>query len=117
MNVISIHCDEDVDSAIWTGLRRFGIDVTAVAEERQFALADELLLEWAASHGRALFTHNARDFPRMHNEILAGQGHHAGIIVAPRNLAIGDIIRRLARICAERSPEDMRDRLDYLSSW
>lgn len=112
-----IHCDEDINSAVWHGLRRLGVRASAVAEERQFALRDDAVLLWASAIGRAVLTHNSHDFPRIHREVLMRSEHHAGIIVASRALPLGEIIRRVARLCAELSAEDMRDRLEYLGSW
>jgi hypothetical protein len=66
---------------------------------------------------RALLTHIVQDFPRLHYEPLGRGDHHAGIIVARQDHSIGEIIRRTARLCSTLTAEDMKDRLEYLSSW
>jgi len=42
--------------------------------------------------------------------------HHGGIIVA-KQISIGELVKRLLRLASTLSPEDMKDRLEYLSNW
>ena len=109
----SIYCDEDVPAAVRRGLVRLGIDTTSAASESKLGLQDQDQLDYAISFSRVLLTHNVEDFPRIHRNMMTEGKHHSGIIVGRQDLAIGEIIRRVARVCAALSAEDMRERLEY----
>jgi hypothetical protein len=96
---------------------RLGIDATSAPAEGRLALSDDEQLAWASSQQRVLLTHNVEDFPRMHYEVTARGEHHSGIIVARQNLSVGEIIRRVAHLCASLAADDMWDRLEYLGNW
>src|SRR3989442_14518715 len=106
----SIYCDEDVHGAVCRGLLRLGIDASSVATQGNLGLENEEQLAYAASSGRALFTHNVEDFPRIHRDMMIAETHHAGIIVCRQDLGIGEIIRRIARLCAALTAEQMHNR-------
>ena len=117
MTPVAIYCDEDVHGAVTRGLRRIGIDATSAATEGNLGLPDEVQLLIATSLNRSLLTHNIQDFPRLHQESVMRGSHHAGIIVARQDLAIGEMIRRVAHLASALSADDMQDRLEYLSGW
>ncbi len=101
-----------------TGLRRRGVDVVTVQEERRRGQPDIAQLEWATRHGRVLYTKNAGDFQRLHTEILLSERHHAGIIVLTgRSISVGHQLRGLFTILDGRTAEEMIDALEYLSNW
>ena len=79
---------------------------------------DESHLLRATHDKRVLYTYNASDFCRLHREFLAGGRHHDGIIIATQQrLSIGEQMRLVLRVAANRSAEEMRDQLEFLANW
>lgn len=104
-----------MDHDLVRGLRANGIDVISAAEAGRLGLPDEEQLSFATSEGRALYTCNVRDFPRLNSQWLRAGMHHAGIIVLPHQLApLGAQIRALSRLAQSLNPEAIRDRLEFL---
>jgi len=116
MKRIRIYTDEDVTISVCKALRLRGFEAFATIEENKCESSDEEQLEYATSIAAVLLTHNVQDFPRIHYEFVKKKLHHNGIIVA-KQAAVGEIIKCLVRLAAAVSAEDMRDRLEYLSSW
>ncbi len=71
--------------------------------------SDEDHLERARNEGRVIFTQDD-DFLRMHT---AGAGH-AGIIYAPQQTAVGDIIRGLMLVYQILDTDDMQGHIEFL---
>ncbi len=63
-----------------------------------------------------LLTFNVDDFARLHDDWLNHSRHHAGIVVSSQR-PIGDLLRRVGALASVLSAEEMRDRLEYVSSW
>ncbi len=100
------------------GLRARGIDVTSVAEEENEGLEDVDQLEYATAHNRVLCTSNSGDFLRLHTEYLRQGKMHAGImIITQQRYGVGEQIRRLLRLIAAKSAEDMQNNIEFLSAW
>ncbi len=75
-------------------------------------------LEFASSQRRVLFSFNASDFCRIHAELLSHGKSHAGIILAPQqHYSIRERIRRLLKLIAAKTAEDMQNQLEFLSDW
>ena len=69
-------------------------------------------------HERVLYSFNVGDFYHLHTVWLAQGRSHAGIILAPQqHYSVGDQMRRLLRLIAARSAEEMRDHVEFLSAW
>jgi hypothetical protein len=65
-----------------------------------------------------LYSFNVRDFYRLHTAFLAQGKAHAGIILAPQQCcAVGEQMRRLLRLIAAKSAEDMQNQVEFLSAW
>ena len=75
-------------------------------------------LRWATSQNRALVSFNVGDFQRLHTRMLAEGESHGGIILAQQQrFSIGERLRRLLRLTASLSSQEMRSRIESLSSW
>src|SRR5262249_26577761 len=99
-------------------LRLRHVDVITPLEAGTLAFSDLQQLEWAASHGRALFSYNCSDFCRLHTEIIASGKHHAGVIITQQvRFSIGEQMRRLLKIIDSKSSQDVRDQLEFLNNW
>ena len=115
-NRLKIYTDEDIANAVAKALRRRGFEASTTPEHGNFELTDEQQLKFAASIGAAILTHNVKDFPRIHYGFMEKGLSHKGIIVA-KQVSIGEVVRRLLRLAAELTAEDMENRLEYLSNW
>ena len=119
MNAVRLYFDADaMQRAVVQGLRARGVDVTTANDAGIAGATDEEQLEFARSDGRVLISFNVSDFLAIHTQYLSQGKTHAGIILAPQQqYSIGERIRRLLKLAATRSAEDMRDRLEFLSDW
>jgi len=70
------YADENFDYRVTKGLRLLGHDVVTVQEAGERGGDDARVLAVATAQGRAVLTHNRRDFERLHRNSAA----HAGII-------------------------------------
>ena len=68
----------------------------------------------AYAHGRALLTHNRRDFEILHRTTLDQQQAHAGIIVANRRPSDTDLARRVMRFLDLFTADEAKNQLFYL---
>ena len=91
-----VFLDENVNVLLASLLNQAGFDaMTTVASGRaNTGASDEEQLEFATSLGRALLTHNVRDFAPMAQVWASSGRNHAGII-----------------LCEIRSPRDLYQRM------
>ena len=116
---IKLYVDEDAMAhRLAQELRMRGIDVTTALDERMVEQDDIDHLEYASSQGRVLYSFNSGDYYHLHTKLLTQGKEHAGIILAQQQrYSIGEQLRRLLRMIAVRSAEDMRNRIEFLSAW
>jgi len=116
---IRFYLDEDSsDGDLIQALRARGIDVTSAFEANMIEREDLDHLEHASREGRVIVSFNVRDFNRLHREFLTSGKSHSGIVVSrQQSYSVGEMMRRLLRIVAARSPEEMKDRIEFLGSW
>ena len=119
MTVVRLYFDADsMERAVVSGLRARGIDARTAQEAGRADSSDEEQLEFARIHGRALFSFNVSDFQRIHTQYVAEGNAHAGIILATQQrYSAGERIRRLQKLIAATSAEEMSNRLEFLSDW
>jgi hypothetical protein len=99
-------------------LRERGYDVAAIADRTQLiGSSDRVLLDLAASEGRAVITNNIKDFRPLAAERLArGQGH-CGLILLPSSHArTNAAVARLTN-AIEGVLRDHPDGLDSSERW
>jgi hypothetical protein len=116
---IRLYLDEDAMlRSLVRELRARGIDVTTPIEEGTLEFDDIEQLEYAKSKGRTIYTFNISDFYNLHTQFIEQGQSHAGIIlVHQQQFTIGEQIRRILRLIANKSAEDMKDNIEFLSSW
>jgi len=116
---LRLYFDEDtMDADLVHALRIRGIEVTTAFEQKMIRHDDTEHLELATSQGRALYSFNVGDYQRLHTEYLTQGKHHAGIILAQQQrYSLGEQMRRLLKIIAAISAEEMKDRIVFLSAW
>lgn len=114
---IRLYLDEDaIQRGLIKALRSRNVDLLTAHETNLLTASDEEQLHYAASVGRAIFTFNRGDFVKLHKEYIETERHHAGIIVSNQE-AVGVLLKRLLNLLRARSAADMRDWLEFLSSW
>ena len=115
MSQIRLYVDEDAAAfALVEALRHRGVDVVTVLDAGMASATDEQQLVIATSQGRAIYSHNVGDFCRLHREFLVQSRQHAGIILISRQrISIGEKLRRLLRLIATITAEDMSGRLEF----
>ena len=106
-----------MDSDLLTALRRRNVDVVSTGEAQMLSRSDEQQLQWAFKHQRVIYSFNVRDFYRIHTNWIEKRQNHAGIILGIQNYSIGEQMRRLLRIIASKSTEDMKNQVEFLSAW
>ena len=112
---IRLYLDEDtIDKALVSALRARGLDMLTAHEADMIERQDEDHLAFAAREGRVLYSFNVADYCR-----LQAQGRsHAGLILAQQQrYPVGDQMRRLLRLVAAKSAEEMRNHIEFLSAW
>lgn len=116
---IRLYIDEDsMSHALARALRARNVDVTTALEQDMIEQSDAAHLDYAAAQGRVLFSFNVGDFCRLHNEYLAQGKSHSGIIVSPQQrFSVGEQMRRLLRLAANRSAEQMCNNIEFLGQW
>lgn len=106
---IRFYTDEHVAKAVVRGLRQRGVDVRTVSEAGMLGASDQEHLALARKEGRVIFTQDD-DFLRLH----AAGAEHAGIVYAPQQTSIGEIIYGLMLIYQILDAKDMTGQVEYL---
>jgi hypothetical protein len=107
---IRFHLDETCRTALATGLRLRGIDVTTTPDVGLLGAMDPVQLAHAHSQGRVLFTHDA-DFVALHQ----GGAQHSGIVYCHQyRHPLGEVIRRLVSLWSTREAGKLVGQLIYL---
>lgn len=116
---IRLYFDEDtMRHSLVRALRSRGVDVITALDAKLIERSDADHLAYATSQGRVLCSSNARDYYRLHSELLTAGKSHAGIIlIAQQRYPVGDQMRRILKLIAVRSAADMRDHVEFLSAW
>lgn len=116
---IRLYVDEDaMDKDFVQALRARGIDVLTALEAGMIERSDEEHLKLATEQGRVLYTFNVGDFYHIHREHLAYGKSHAGIILArQQHYSVGEQARRVLKLMATRSAEEMRNQVEFLNAW
>ena len=119
MSQIRLYLDEDsMRRALVFGLRARNVDVLTAADADMINRQDQDHLAAASTSGRAVFTFNVADYCALHQRWMSLGRTHAGIIVAlQQHYSVGEELRRIMRLISRRTSEQMRDRLEFLSSW
>jgi hypothetical protein len=102
--------------ALTEALRARGVDVLTTMEAGNTGLSDVDQLIFAAENKKSLLSYNKRDFARIHYEWMTLKRSHGGIILSDQ-LTIGVLLRRLMRLHFSLTSDDMKNRLEYLSTW
>ena len=116
---ISLYLDEDAqDNDLIQALHLRGVSAVGAWAVGMRQREDEEHLVFATTQGHSLYGFNVRDHYRLHTEFLAQGRSHAGIILAKQqHYSVGEQMRRLLKLIATRSADEMKDRIEFLSHW
>lgn len=95
-----LYADEDFAFPVVEELRRLGHDVLTAQEDGRRATPDTDILARAHSLGRAVLTHNRRDFERLHRQ----GAEHSGIVSATHDTGFPALACRIDKELAACSP-------------
>jgi predicted nuclease of predicted toxin-antitoxin system len=110
---IEIYLDEDVDVLVADLLRHRGFSATTTVEEGKRGNTDAEQMAYATARGKAILTHNRRDFEALvQTYFLSGEDHH-GVILAVRRVA-QEIVRRLLIILNDMTADEMKNQVKYI---
>jgi len=108
-----LYLDENVHKQVASSLRLRGYDAISVHEKENWGLTDKEQLTFASNHGRAIFTFDPRDFILLHKEYISQGEEHSGIIVSSQ-LSLGQTVKKLSTMLAERSSRELENVLLWL---
>jgi predicted nuclease of predicted toxin-antitoxin system len=113
-----LYLDEDaMRRSLVRALRARGVDVITALDAGMIERRDREHLDYATEQGRVLCTFNVGDFYRLHSEYLNQGKPHAGIILMrQQHYSVGEQLRRLLRLIASRSAEEMENWVEFLSA-
>ena len=116
---IRLYFDEDsMRHALIHALRARGIDVQTALDAGIIECADEEHLAFATAQGRVLCSFNVGDFYQLHTSHIAQHKAHTGIVLArQQQYSVGGYMRRLLRLMAHLTAEEMQNRVEFLSAW
>ena len=119
MSKIRLYLDEDaLQDALVQALQSSGVDVMTVGDADRLSFSDEEQLIWATQEKRVIYSFNMGDFHQLHSIFLVEERSHGGIILAPQQrYSIGEQLRGLLKIIAEKRAEDMVNQLVFLSKY
>ncbi len=108
----ALYTDEDMSALVATLLRARGLEVATVPEQATLGKTDAEQLEFAASTGRCILTHNRVDFERLHLQYIEADKQHAGIIVVPQKNAY-EVAQRIGILVNALTAEEIKNQLLY----
>jgi len=118
MSSIRLYLDEDSqDQSLLRALRARNVDVLTVQETQTTGLIDVEQLRLATQQQRVLYSHNVGDFCQIHTQFIASAEKHAGIALLAQNYSVGEQVRAILELIANRTAEEMENQLEFLSKY
>lgn len=111
---IKLYFDENVPEAIAAAVRLRGYDVTTVKDAGRRSLSDLDQLRYASMQNRVLFTFNAVDFLKLHEEFIATGRRHGGILIS-KQLPVGIVIKRLLKVLSRLHSDTIVNNIIWLN--
>ena len=114
--MVPLLVDENFNHRILRGLKRrlSTLDALLVQEADIVQYDDPHVLAWAAVHNRVVITHDVNTMPRYaYTRLEAGQPV-PGVVIVPKELAIGSAIEDLVILLTCSSPEEFSNRVIHL---
>ena len=115
---IRLYADHNLDDRFSVDLRGHGFDIVLAREVGNEQLSDEDHLAWAAAHGRAILTHDLKDFVPLARAWYRAGHEHGGVILSAQpgeDISYGELLRRLLRLLDTLTADDMVNRVEWLN--
>ena len=114
--MIAFVADENFRAAIVHGLQRRdpAMDLVRVQDVGLRTAGDPEILEWAASEGRVLLTHDQSTIPPLAWDRVGAGLPMSGVLVVPRGLRDAEAIEEILLVAVASTPEEREDRVDHL---
>jgi Domain of unknown function (DUF5615) len=111
-----LHLNEHLSPRLAQQLRRHGFDVTSTQESELLSKSDRDQLEYCCMQKRAILTFNIDDFTLLHEEFIAAEKEHWGIILSTRE-PIGVLLRRLLRLLNSLTADELKNQIQWLNEF
>ena len=114
--MVPLLIDEHFNHRILRGLRLRlpELHYRLVQEVEVFQKEDPEVLDWATTHYCVVITHDVNTMPRYADERLEAGQPLSGVVIVPKELAIGSAIDELVILLTCCSPEEFSNRVIYL---
>jgi len=97
--------DENFNGAIVRGLFRWNpvLDLVTIQDSALLSAQDPEVLEWAASHGRLLLTHDIKTIPQYVRDRVAAGKSMPGVVEVPSICLISQVVYEILLLneCSE----------------
>lgn len=107
-----------LDEHVWGGLvdvgQEIGVDVLLVQTRLLVGTDDEVVLAFAASQERILFTSNAQDFAPLVTEWFLAERDHWGVIIVPGQTDRSLLSRALKNIIQHYTAESFKNSYRFI---
>lgn len=113
---IALYADEDISAVVIREIQKRGYDVEHARRIGHDEWEDEKHLEYAASVGRTLLTHNIKHFEPVYKNWWDAQRPHAGVIVSPQ-FETGEMVRRLLKLLDTVTADEMKNNYRHLGEF
>ena len=111
-----LYLNEHLSPRLAEQLRQYGFDVTSTLESEMDEANDPAQLTYAVSQQRAVVTFNHKDFAPLHDQYMAEEQEHWGIILSTEE-SISILRHRLLRLLNSLSAEDLKNQIRWLNEF
>jgi len=114
--MLRLASDADFNGDILRGLRDRApaVDVVRVQDVGRRTADDRDILEWAATEGRVLLTHDRATMPKFAYERVIQGKPMPGVFVIRNKPPFGPLIDEILLVAECSEPEEWRDRVEFL---
>ena len=110
---IKLYLDEDVDPLLSKVIRDRGYNILSTQEAKMHGTNDYQQIDFATSQGRAILTHNIRDYYRIAKDYAKINKNHAGIILSSQ-LPFKELLKRTLCLLNKHDAEDISNHVVWL---
>ena len=114
--MLRLASDENFNGDIVRGLlrRHIELDIVRVQDVGLMQTPDPDILEWAASQGRVLLSHDVSTVPPAAYQRVGDGKPMPGVSIVPDRMAIGQAIDELLLLSLEVDPGEWKDQVLFL---
>lgn len=108
--------DENFNGAIVRGMfrRQPGLELVRVQDVGLMQTPDPDILEWAASQGRVLLSHDVSTVPPAAYQRIADGKPMAGVFIVPDRMPVGQAIDEILFLSVNVEPGEWKDQVLFL---